>query len=58
MGLRKEGLQILFGSVGMGLALQFGLIKPQGSFLDNVLWSGAVMLSSRFLALVFGGRGK
>jgi len=56
--LRREALQIILGAILFSLALQFGLIKSQGPFWDNVLWGCVIMLSSRFLALVLGGRGK
>jgi len=58
MGLRREALQIVLGAILFSLALQLGLIKSSGPFWDNVLWGCVVMLGSRFLALVLGGREK
>ena len=48
-------LQVLFGAVGYALAIQFGVIKLQGPFWDNVLWGVVVMVSSRVAAYLFGG---
>jgi len=55
LGLRREVLQVLFGAVGYALAIQFGVIKLQGPFWDNVLWGVVVMVSSRVAAYLFGG---
>lgn len=56
MGLKREALQVLFGAMGYALAIQFGLIKPANPFFDNVLWGVVVMVGSRALAFVIGGR--
>lgn len=58
MGLRREILQVLFGAVGYALVIQLGFIRLQGPFWDNVLWGVAVMVGSRCLAFMFGGRRK
>jgi hypothetical protein len=56
LGLKREALQVLFGAIGYALAIQFGFIKPQGPFWDNVLWGVVVMVGSRFMAFMFGGK--
>lgn len=55
MGLKREALQVVFGAMGYALAIQFGLIKINNPFFDNVLWGVVVMVGSRALAFVIGG---
>jgi len=51
-------LQVLFGAMGYAFVIQFGLVKPNNPFFDNVLWGVVVMVGSRALAFMFGGRKK
>lgn len=58
MGIRREILQVVFGALGFSAALAMGYIKPDNPFITNVTWSVALMIISRMLAWLFGGKGK
>ena len=58
MSLRRDLLQIVFGALLTALFIQVGVLSQENQFFHNVMASFAVYAVTRFLALVFGGRGR
>lgn len=56
MRIRYEILQIVFGAVLLAIFTSIGLLSQTNAFYDNLLGGILVMVISRVLAVIFGGR--
>lgn len=56
MGLKSEILQIIFGALLLGLCIQFGVVSAGNDFWGNVVTGIFILVVSRFLGFLFGGR--
>jgi len=55
MTLKRDILQILFGSILTALFIQVGVLSPANDFWTNVVSALVVYIVTRFLGFVFGG---
>jgi hypothetical protein len=53
--LRRTLFEILFGALGIGIAINYGMMSPSHPFIVNVITGAVIAIGSRFLALVIGG---
>jgi hypothetical protein len=56
MGLKWDILNVVFGSLLTALFLQVGFLSQNNPFWDNTLSACVIMIASRALSLVFGGK--
>jgi len=56
MGLKLDILNIVFGSLLTALFLQVGFLSQKNQFWDNAISACVIMITSRALSFVFGGK--